>query len=132
MSALGLVTVLAAALVAAHGLVHVTGFALLWDLAEPANLTYAEATPEPGTLTGRLVGLGWLAAGGLFVAGAVQMVRSGARSWLVLVVASALSLAVLLPSDDGVSVGITMDLLIVAFVIRARGRRGWRAALPPR
>src|SRR5215831_13250704 len=62
------VAVVAGALViAAHGLVHLMGVALLWKLAEPGQLRYADAEPAPGSTAGYLVGSLWLAVALLFV-----------------------------------------------------------------
>jgi len=45
--------VAAAVVIAAHGLVHLVGVALLWKLGEPGQLRYADAESAPGSTAGR-------------------------------------------------------------------------------
>lgn len=39
----------AAVVIAAHGLIHLMGMALLWKLGEPGGLRYADAMLVPGS-----------------------------------------------------------------------------------
>ena len=70
------------------------GVALLWKLSEPGELSYADAVPQPGTVPGYLVGVGWLLAGTLLAVAAVLLVTH--RRWrVVAVVGAVLSSAVI-------------------------------------
>jgi hypothetical protein len=45
-----------AAVIAAHGVVHLMGVCLLSKLGEPGQLRYGDAVPAPGTVAGELAG----------------------------------------------------------------------------
>jgi hypothetical protein len=70
----------AAAVMAAHGLIHLMGVALLWQLGEPGQLRYADAVPASGSAAGYLAGGLWLAAAVLFVAAAALLVAAWAAA----------------------------------------------------
>lgn len=112
-----------APLIVIHGLMHVTGFVVLWDLGRPANLIYAEASPTPGTVAGRLAGVGWLLAGGLLVAGATMLLRRTSLWWAVTLAGACLSIALIIPNQDGASVGFTADVVVALYVMQVLARR---------
>ena len=66
-------TIAAAVVMAAHGLVHLMGVSLLWQLGEPGQLRYADAVPAPGSAAAYVAGGLWLVAAVLFVAAAVRL-----------------------------------------------------------
>ena len=43
-----LAVIAAAVVIAAHGLIHLMGVALLWKVGEPGGLRYADAVPATG------------------------------------------------------------------------------------
>jgi hypothetical protein len=47
-----LAAVAAAVVIAAHGLAHLMGVALLWKLGEPGKLRYADVVPAAGSTAG--------------------------------------------------------------------------------
>lgn len=102
-----------AVLLAAHGLVHAMGVALLWRLGEPGSLRYADAHPTPGSTAALWVGAGWLLAGLLFVMAAALVLAR--RSWWRVPGAAAalLSLAVAAPSAATAAVGLVVDAVIL-------------------
>lgn len=109
----------AALVLAAHGLIHLMGVALLWRIGEPGELRYTDVWPAAGSTPGFVVGALWLAAAALFVVAAVLVVQR--RSWvLVGAVAAALSLVVLLPSASMAAFGIAVDVAVLAAAFRMR------------
>jgi hypothetical protein len=46
---------------------------VIWEIAEVDDLSFARATPEPGSVAGRLVGLGRLVAATIFVIAALHV-----------------------------------------------------------
>ena len=70
----------AAVLIAAHGLIHLMGVALLWKLGQVGQLRYAIAVPAPGSTAAYLVGGMWLVAAVLFVTAAV-LLAAGRAAW---------------------------------------------------
>ncbi len=71
-----------------HGLIHLMGVALLLELAEPGDLTYAMARPEPGTMLGIGFAVLWALATVLFVISGYQVMRGG--RWTALVIAASI------------------------------------------
>lgn len=71
-----------------HGLIHLMGVALLLELAEPGNLTYAMARPEPATMLGIGFAVLWALATVLFVLAGYQVIRGG--RWPALVIAASI------------------------------------------
>lgn len=47
-------------LLTVHGLVHVVGFLLTWEIYAPEGFSYDDVWPEAGTLSARAVGVAWL------------------------------------------------------------------------
>lgn len=77
-----LAVIAAAVVIAAHGLIHLMGVALLLKLGEPGGLRYAAAVPAPGSTVAYLVSGLWLVAAVLFVAAAV-LLAAGRPTWRV-------------------------------------------------
>lgn len=101
-----------AVLLAAHGLVHAMGVALLWRLGEPGSLRYADAHPTLGSTAALWVGAGWLLAGLLFVM-AAALVLARRSWWRAPGAAALLSLAVAAPSAATAAVGLVVDAVIL-------------------
>jgi hypothetical protein len=100
-------------LIAAHGLVHLMGWQLLWKLGEPGQLTYADATPTPGTADGYFVGTMWMLAALLFVAAALLLVDHRVIWRRVAVGGVVLSAAVIALSPAQSAVGLMADGLVL-------------------
>jgi hypothetical protein len=105
----------AAVIIAAHGLVHLMGVALLWKLGEPGQLRYSDAVPAAGTTAGYVVGALWLAAAALFVLAAILLVASRAAWRLVAVTAVGLSVPVIALAPGLALAGLVIDGLVLVF-----------------
>ena len=106
-----------AVVIAAHGLVHLMGVALLWKLGEPGELDYAGAEPAPGTATGYLVGSLWLAAALLFVIAAVLLAVRRA-SWRIVALAAAAISAPMIGLASGQAIaGLVVDGMVLIGVV---------------
>jgi hypothetical protein len=111
-----LAVIAAAVVVAAHGLVHLMGVALLWKLGEPGQLRYAYAVPAPGAAAGYLVGGLWLVAALLFVAAAVLLV-GGRSAWRMTALAGVVVSAPVIGLAPGQAVaGLVVDGLVLVLV----------------
>lgn len=102
-----LAVIAAAVLIAAHGLIHLMGVALLWKLGQVGQLRYATAVPAPGSTAAYLVGGMWLVAAVLFVTAAV-LLAAGRAAWRLTALAGVVvSAAVigLMPSQAGSGTG---------------------------
>ncbi len=113
-----------AVVMAAHGLVHLMGVALLWKLGEPGGLHYSDVAPSPGTAAGYVVGGLWLAAVLLFVAAAVLLI-AGRSAWRPIALAGvAVSVPVIAVSPYLAVWGLIADGLVLLLVavswLRAR------------
>lgn len=132
-----LVMIAAAVVIAAHGLIHVMGAALLWKLGQPGQLRYADAVPAPGSPAGYAAGGLWLVAAALFVAAAVLLV-AGRAAWRPAAVAAVVASASVIGLAPGKAVaGLVVDGLVLVLVavswLRTRtgpsrppGSSGWR------
>jgi hypothetical protein len=105
-----------ALVLAVHGLVHLMGVALLWRWGEPGELRYADAHPEAGSAAGIAVGGIWLVAVVLFLltAGLLAGRRPAWRP--VGLLASLVSIAVLVPSASIAWPGLAVDAAVVVAV----------------
>jgi hypothetical protein len=114
---LACVLVIAAAVViAAHGLIHLMGMALLWKLGQPGGLRYADAVPAPGSAAAYLVGGLWLAAAVLFVTAAVLLV-TGRPAWRMKTLAAVVVSVPAIGLAPGQAVaGLVVDGLILALL----------------
>jgi hypothetical protein len=117
----------AAVVIAAHGLIHLMGVALLWKLGEVGQLRYATAVPAPGGAAGYVVGGLWLLAAVLFVAAAILLVTARA-AWRWTALAGVVVSAPVIGLMPGQAVaGLVIDGLVLAVVaaswLRARAVR---------
>lgn len=118
-----LAAVAAAVVIAAHGLVHLMGVALLWKLGEPGQLRYADMVPAAGSSAGYLAGVLWLVAAVLFVTAAVLLATG--RAWRLCALAGVVVSAPVIGLAPGQAVaGLVVDglvlVLVVASWLRAR------------
>ena len=107
---------------AGHGLIHLIGVALLWQLGETADLAEVDVRPAPGSGWGLAVGGIWMLATALFLTAAVLLLRRSARWWGFAGVAVLASIPVLLPMATATGAGLVIDLAVLAAVLPA-----WRA-----
>lgn len=116
-----------AAVVAAHGIVHLIGFVVPWRLAEvegsPYRTTVLGGAADLGDVGARLVGLVWLACAVGFVVAAVGIARR--TSWAIPLSAAlaTLSLVVCVLGLPETTAGIAVNMAIlagVAWTARAR------------
>jgi hypothetical protein len=111
-----LAVITAAVVIAAHGLIHLMGVALLWKLGQPGQLRYANAVPEPGSVAAYAVGSLWLVAAVLFVIAAV-LLAAGRAMWRVTALAGVLVSAPVIGLSPGQAVaGLVVDGLVLALV----------------
>ena len=114
----------AAAVLAGHGALHLMGVALLWRLAQPGTLRYADVLPAAGPGVRTVVGAAWLAASVVLVV-AAALVLAGRSAWrLAAAAGAALSAAVLVPAAAVAPVGLVVDsAIVVALAGSALARR---------
>ena len=116
-----LAVIAAAVVIAAHGLIHLMGVALLWKLGEVGQLRYAIAVPAPGSTAAHLVGGLWLLAALLFVTAAV-LLAAGRAAWRLTALAAVLVSVPVIGLAPGQAVaGLIIDGLILVLVAV-----GWR------
>lgn len=127
-----MIRTLAAALLAAHGLIHLIGFVVPWGIAQiegfPYRTTGLGGAIVLGDAGARAVGIAWLVLAAGFVVAGVALWR-GAR-WApalaaVLAVASVTVCALGLPEA---AFGIVVNLAILALVAWSTGSRRAAAA----
>ena len=111
-----LAVIAAAVLIAAHGLIHLMGVALLWKLGQVGQLRYATAVPAPGSTAAYLVGGMWLVAAVLFMTAAV-LLAAGRAAWRLTALAGVVVSAAVIGLMPGQAVaGLVIDGLILALV----------------
>jgi hypothetical protein len=106
-----------AIVLAAHGAIHLMGFALLFTIVRPSGLTYADMRPSPGTAAGEAVGVAWLAAALLFIAGAF-LLATRRHGWdRVTLAAVVVSLPVLAAVAGTAAAGVAVDGAVAAALL---------------
>ncbi|MGY1985665.1 hypothetical protein ACI792_05515 [Blastococcus sp. SYSU DS0669] len=120
-----------ALVLAIHGLVHLMGVALLWRWGQPGELRYTDVQPEAGSVAGMAVGGTWLVAVVLFLLTA-GLLAARRPTWRpVGLLASLISIAVLLPSASLAWAGLIVDaavLVAIAFAVASAHRQPRPAA----
>jgi hypothetical protein len=126
----------AAVLLALHGVVHLLGFVAQWQLATLAELPYRttilDGAVDIGTTGARIEGLGWLVLVPAWLVAAYALARD--RSWALVVigVVSALSLGLCLLAMPYTRIGMLLNVGILAvagyilLMIRPAGARATR------
>lgn len=116
-----------AAAIAAHGLIHLIGFVVPWQLAAVAGFPYRttvlDGTADLGEVGVRLVGMLWLAGAIGFVVAAVGIVRRTTWALPLTAILAIGSLMVCLVGLPETAMGIAVNALIlagVAWVARSR------------
>jgi hypothetical protein len=126
----------AAAVLALHGVVHLLGFVAQWQLATLAELPYRttilDGAVDIGATGARIEGLGWLVLVPAWLVAAYALARD--RSWALVVigVVSALSLGLCLLAMPYTRIGMLLNVGILAvagyilLMIRPAGARATR------
>ncbi|HEY5247431.1 MAG TPA: hypothetical protein VIJ15_03140 [Dermatophilaceae bacterium] len=109
------------AVLAGHGLIHLMGVALLWELGQPGELRYADMSPVPGSAAGILAGVVWLTGAALFTWAAALLVARRLRWRAAALAALAVSVPVLGPAASMTSVGLALDGVILLVVVLTSG-----------
>jgi hypothetical protein len=105
-----------AVVIAAHGLIHLMGVALLWKLGEAGGLRYPDAVPAPGSTAAYLVGGLWLVAAVLFVT-AAALLAAGRAAWSLTALAAVVVSAAVIGLAPGQAIaGLVVDGLILVLV----------------
>lgn len=105
-----------------HGLIHGMGVALLLRLAEPGDLTYAVARPEPGTSLAVVFAILWALAGASFLVAGSHLIR-GRRGSRTLVAASVLSLIAVGGMATVAPIGVAVSALTLSVGVWLTFRR---------
>ncbi len=108
-------------ILAVHGLIHLMGVALLWELGQPGELRYAEMSPVPGSVVGLAAGAVWLTSAALFVWAAGLLITHRSRWRTVALVALIVSVPVLGAATSMAAAGLAVDAVILLVVITASG-----------
>ena len=103
-----------AALIALHGLAHMVGFAAPFGYMKnpPPILTSSNA---------KILGIFWIAAAVIFVAGAIGLIRKEAWWTPVTLVGCVLSIALTAAFLPYAKIGLLVDVALVVFVFVNRG-----------
>jgi len=116
-----------AAVVAAHGVIHLIGFVVPWGLAEvvgfPYRTTVLDGTADLGEAGVRVVGIVWLACTVGFIVAAVGIARLWPWALPLTATLAGLSLVVCIIGLPETAAGIVVNVAILsgaAWVARAR------------
>ena len=108
----------AAVFFALHGLIHVMGFVAAWQLASLPEIAYRTSAlngaVEIGDAGARLLGVGWLVGAGAFLVAARGIWRSAPWAFRGAVVAAAVSMVICALGLPDASLGLAIDLAILA------------------
>lgn len=115
----------------AHGIAHVPGFAVPWRLMTspemPYGTTLVSGRFDVGAVGIRIVGVGWLAVGGLFVVGALGLIRN--LSWAPMLLAWTIGASTLLSALNWpqARIGLVLNVILLA-AMPFIGQTVWRDA----
>lgn len=106
-----------AAAIAAHGVIHLIGFVVPWQLAAVAGFPYRttvlDGTADLGEIGVRLVGVLWLAGAIGFIVAAVGIVRRSTWALPLTVILAIVSLIVCLVGLPETAMGIAVNAVIL-------------------
>jgi hypothetical protein len=126
---------LAAALLAAHGFIHVIGFVVPWRIAQVEGFAYRTTalggSVELGATGVQVAGLAWLAIAVGFIVAAVGAWRGSAWALGLTVALAIASLAVCVLGLPETAAGIAVDVGILAAVARVTSSRRRSIAAAP-
>lgn len=111
-------------LVGVHGLIHLIGFVVPWRLATLEGFPYTTTafwdSVDLGATGVRLVGLVWLATAAAFVAGAIGLWRGARWGRAITAGAAIVSIPICLLSSPAATVGLIVDVGILAVLVLER------------
>jgi hypothetical protein len=116
-----------AAAIAAHGLIHLIGFVVPWQVAAVAGFPYRttvlDGTADLGEIGVRVVGVIWLACAIGFIVAAVGIVRRTTWALPLTAILAIVSLVVCVVGLPETAMGIAVNVVILAgaaWVARSR------------
>jgi hypothetical protein len=113
--------VLLGLLMALHGVVHVLGFVVPWQLAHPEGFPYKttllSGRLDVGPVLIRVVGVVWLVIAAAFVAGAISLFARQPWWWGVALAASAASLVLTALSWPEARVGVALNVVLLVLLL---------------
>lgn len=108
----------AALIVLGHGLIHLMGFVLQWQLAELEGLTYTTAvlggSMDIGVTGARVLGLLWLLAAIALVSAAIGLLLNAAWDRKLLLIAALFSLPITVLGWPDSQFGVLVNMFILA------------------
>lgn len=106
-----------------HGLVHLVGFVLSWQIVEPAGFSYRDVWPDSDTGPGRIVGVAWLlTAIGLTVVG-IRLANRRDVARFELVVPLVASIVVCATASPQALPGLAISAILLGSMLFLRARR---------
>lgn len=118
---------IAAAPLTLHGLIHLIGFAVPWQLARLEGMAYTvnglSGALDLGPVPGRILGLGWLALAVGFVSAGAGVLRDRGWALSLTAVLAVWSLALCVLGLPGTVVGIVVNVLILGALAEVETRR---------
>ena len=106
-----------AAAIAAHGLIHLIGFVVPWQLAAVAGFPYRttvlDGTADLGEIGVRVVGIIWLACAIGFIVAAVGLVRRTTWALPLTAILAIVSLVVCVVGLPETAMGIAVNVVIL-------------------
>jgi hypothetical protein len=122
----------AAAFLVLHGLIHLMGFAVSWQLATMQELAYRttifNGALDVGDAGARVLGIAWVVAAAALVAAGFLVWRGSSSAVVVTAAAAVVSLAVCAAGLPDAFRGLYIDLALVAGLIAV----GYRQGVPSR
>ena len=110
-----------------HGAVHVLGFVVPWQLAEPQGLPYKETLLDGHLHAGaggvRAVGVAYLIAGAALVVAAIALLAGQTWWWGLAVTGTGLSLAVTFLTLPEAKVGLALNVVVLGVLLLASQTR---------
>jgi hypothetical protein len=108
-------------LMALHGVVHVLGFVVPWQLAHPEGFPYKttllSGRLDVGPVGIRVVGAVWLVIAAAFVAGAIGLWARQPWWWGVAMTAVAVSLILTVLSWPEARMGVALNVVLLAILL---------------
>ena len=117
----------AAVFLVLHGLVHLMGFAVSWQLTTMQELAYRTTVfggaLEVGDTGARVLGIGWLLAAAALIVAGVLVWRGSDWALIATGAAAVISLVVCLAGLPDAYRGLYIDVALVAGLVAVRSRR---------
>jgi hypothetical protein len=117
-----------AAVLVGHGIAHLVGFAVNWQLVSDAERPFTTSILggwDVGPAGIKVLGVMWLAPAAAFLAAAALLIGNDSSALAVMATALAASFAMCLLQWPTTYIGFNLDVLLVAFVFLGP-QIGWR------